>query len=60
VLGARLSGAGFGGCVVALVRAGAEERAIAHVSEVHARAFGREPSARVLRVAGGLRVEEET
>lgn len=40
VLGARMTGAGFGGCGVALVKAGAAEALIARVSAAYRRAVG--------------------
>jgi len=42
-LGARMTGAGFGGCAVALVRAGYERAFIEHVSAGYERETGRTP-----------------
>lgn len=43
VLGARLTGAGFGGCAVVLLRRGAEEDLCARLRESFGRRFGRSP-----------------
>jgi galactokinase len=56
VFGARMTGGGFGGCAVALVRPGAAE-AVARSLEVAYRArFGRECSVFVTRASDGARV----
>ncbi len=44
VLGARMTGGGFGGSTVNLVRAGAVEAFLGHVGRKYGRAFGRAPS----------------
>ena len=44
VHGCRLTGAGFGGCVVALLESGAEEELAARLTEGFSRHFGREPA----------------
>jgi galactokinase len=44
VHGCRLTGAGFGGCVVALLERGAEEELLARLTEGFSRRFGREPA----------------
>jgi galactokinase len=46
VLGARLTGAGFGGCVVILMRRDSADAAMAAIAEGFARRFGRIPSVR--------------
>ena len=45
--GARLTGAGFGGCVVALADPSAVERLIVEVTETYRSRFGRETDALV-------------
>ena len=45
VFGARLTGAGFGGCIVMLVAAGAEERASEGVADIFEERYGRRPPA---------------
>ena len=56
--GARLTGAGFGGCVVAIVEAGTERRLIDRVSEEYRARTGRESAALVSRASAGARVVE--
>jgi len=53
VFGARLTGAGFGGCAIALIAPGHRERVAAHVSEVFAERFGVEPGFDLLRIGDG-------
>ncbi len=53
--GARLTGAGFGGCIVALVAAGAVPDFEAHVSAVYEAAFGRRPVVYVCHSADGVK-----
>jgi len=52
--GARLIGAGFGGCVLALVPAAQAEAIAARVVERYAAATGSEPSAYLVRAADGV------
>ncbi len=56
--GARLTGAGFGGCVVAIVEAGAERRVIDRVAEQYRAGTGRESAAMVSRASAGARIVE--
>lgn len=53
VYGARLTGAGFGGCAIALVRPGSAEAVAAQVGPVFAGRFGVEPGFDVLRAGAG-------
>ncbi|MEW6074211.1 MAG: galactokinase [Planctomycetota bacterium] len=52
-LGARMTGAGFGGCAVALVEADAAESFSRRVAADYAAAAGRELSIHICRAAGG-------
>ena len=54
--GARLTGAGFGGCVVAIVDAGAERTVIDQVTERYRARTGRESTATVSRASAGARL----
>ena len=54
--GARLTGAGFGGCVVALVRQHAVEALSKHLSLGYEEAFGESLSVFVTRAGAGARV----
>ena len=55
-LGARMTGAGFGGCAVALVRAEEAESFSREVAARYREASGNEPAAYVCRAAGGAEV----
>jgi len=60
-LGARLSGAGWGGAVVVLLGKGSrekgrgEQRVVQQIRRTFARAYGRAPSITVVRPSGGVR-----
>ena len=56
-LGARLTGAGWGGAVLVLVDRRREARIVAAVRRAFERAFGREPPVSVVRPSGGVRRE---
>ncbi|MFK7740874.1 MAG: galactokinase [Planctomycetota bacterium] len=53
VYGARLTGAGFGGCAIALIAPGRREQVAAHVAEVFRRRFDVEPGFDLLRIGEG-------
>lgn len=53
IVGARLTGAGFGGCTVNLVRAVMADDFIDHVSSAYEERFGRRPAAWVSGAAAG-------
>jgi galactokinase len=53
VLGARMMGAGFGGCTISLVEAGAIEEFEAHVGREYEAEFGRAPKIHVIKVEAG-------
>ncbi len=53
VFGARLTGAGFGGCAIALIEPGRAEQVAAHVGRVFRTAFGVEAGFDLLRVGTG-------
>ena len=53
VFGARLTGAGFGGCAIALIRPGLADKVAAAVAPVFAARFGVQPAFDVLRAGMG-------
>jgi galactokinase len=53
VLGARMTGGGFGGCVVALAESGSASGAAEHAARAYERATGRHASAMVSPAVGG-------
>jgi galactokinase len=55
VFGARLTGAGFGGCAIALIRPGSANAVTEPVGRVFRDRFGVEPGFSVLRAGGGPR-----
>lgn len=55
VYGARLTGAGFGGCAIALLHPDCVQEVVAHVSRVFGGRFGVEPSFDRLRPGPGVR-----
>ncbi len=56
--GARLTGAGFGGCVIAIVEAGSVERVMSSVETGYEQRMGRTTNAFVCRAAHGARLVE--
>jgi galactokinase len=54
--GARLTGAGFGGCVIALVEAGSVERVMSSVEAGYEQRTGRTAGAFLVRASGGAEV----
>ncbi|MCK5941901.1 MAG: galactokinase [Planctomycetes bacterium] len=53
VFGARLTGAGFGGCAIALIAPGHREQVAARVSETFRARFGVQPGFDLLRIGDG-------
>ncbi|HVP91530.1 MAG TPA: galactokinase [Terriglobales bacterium] len=53
VLGSRMMGAGFGGCTINLVEAGAVPEFEAQVGRAYEAAFGRRPKVHVIRISAG-------
>ena len=56
-IGARMTGAGFGGCAVAIVREGAAARFVEEVTDRYAAAVDHRPAAYVTRAAAGASVD---
>jgi galactokinase len=56
VIGARLTGGGFGGCTISLVRQGALEQTVQHIGTGYERRTGRQASAFATRPVAGARV----
>ena len=52
-IGARMTGAGFGGCSIALIKKGYEKNAIEKVKELYTKEIGYEPSFYEVAVSGG-------
>ena len=52
-LGSRLTGAGFGGCTVAVLRSDAREGFAEHLEEAYLRRFGRRPPVEFFQGDGG-------
>jgi galactokinase len=57
IIGARLTGAGFGGCTVNVVSAALAEDFLAYVNEGYANLFGRIPDSFVTGAAAGATIE---
>lgn len=54
-IGSRMTGAGFGGCCIALFKKGYESKAIAKVKEIYTKEIGYEPSFYEVLVASGTK-----
>ena len=54
-VGARMTGAGFGGCCIALYKKGYEAKAIKNTKEIYLNTIGYEPSFYEVKVSGGTR-----
>ena len=54
-IGARMTGAGFGGCCIALYKKGYEKQALENVKEIYSKEIGYEPSFYEVLVSGGTR-----
>jgi galactokinase len=59
-LGARMTGAGFGGCAIALVRAEAAQDFAAHTLTAYQARTGQEPEVYLCQAANGAEVVQET
>lgn len=58
VYGARMTGGGFGGCIVALAQPRAVDPLIAHLNQVYSQKFGKQPQVLVTAAAAGASVIE--
>jgi galactokinase len=58
VIGARVTGAGWGGCTVNLVRQDAVDTFAAQITDAYARRTGLDTEVHVCRVVDGLRVSD--
>jgi galactokinase len=58
VYGARMTGGGFGGCIVALVQPRSVEKLTGHLSEVYSAKFGKKPGIFATTATDGARVVE--
>ena len=56
VIGSRMTGGGFGGCTISLVRRDALDRVVRHVEEGYLRKTGRQATAFATRPVGGARL----
>ena len=54
-VGARMTGAGFGGCAIAIYKKGYEKAALANVKELYTKEIGYEPSFYEVKIAGHTR-----
>jgi len=55
VYGSRMTGGGFGGCTISLVRSGAVEEVQSAVAQGYERATGRKPDVYIVRASDGVR-----
>jgi galactokinase len=59
VYGSRMTGGGFGGCTISLVRSGAVEEFQSAVAQGYERATGRKPDIYMVRASDGVREAPE-
>lgn len=59
-IGARMTGAGFGGCSIALIKKGYENEAIKNVSKIYLDTIGYEPSFYQVKVGNGTKEIKKT
>jgi len=58
VYGARMTGGGFGGCIVALTQPRAAEPLMRHLADVYSDRFGKQPESFVTTATAGASVLE--
>ena len=58
VYGARMTGGGFGGCIVALAQPRAVEALVEHVTRAYRDKYGKAPSAFVTTATAGAKIVE--